>query len=160
MKKYISILIAVFCFSINATAQRYSKEELENQLQTIVIEKAAYKIDVHQVRPRRGGIKPISTYSIEVVNDTLKSAVPYFGRATSIAYGGGDGLHFKAPIKSYKTKELSKGRFKVELKADSPDDHYTYILLFYPNGKVNIDVQGINREFISYQGELIKETSK
>lgn len=160
MKKYIFLLVASL-FVCKGFAQNIEDDKKWNTILTEVTENKSFKVDVRQVLPRRGKtIHPTSPYSIEVKNDSLISYLPYFGRATTIAYGGGDGLNFTAPIKSYDSKILKKQRVRVTLKADSEDDHYRYIITFYKNGNVSLDVIGINRESISFLGDFVFNIDK
>lgn len=165
MKKYIVFLIAtLFCIEGFAQDEKKSKEELWNQIQTEVTENKSFKVEVTQATPFRGRtIHPSSIYSIEVRNDSLYSYLPYYGRATNIAYGGGDGLTFDAKLKSYKIDKVKDNRISLTLKADSSDDYYRYIITIFSNGSVSFDVIGVNRESISFLGDYIsnqKEDSK
>ena len=158
MNRYLILLLTILCFGPYSYGQDQDKEQLIEAIATQVIKEQTYEIEVDRVLPRRGRIRPIHGYSVKVNNDSINSVLPYFGRAYSIGYGGGEGLNFKADLKTYKTERLSKNRIRVSLRADSRDDHFTYTLTFFSNRKVDIHVIGINREEISFTGYLLKET--
>ena len=118
-----------------------------------------YKIDVNTAMPMRGRSIPLtSLYSLEIRNDSVISYLPYYGRAYSIPYGGGDGLNFKAVLKEYSMEMDKKGNAVIEFIARNPEDRYEYRVKVFPNGSASIDVNMQNRQSISFQGELyIKE---
>ena len=74
-----------------------------------LIESENYKIDVNTAMPMRGRSIPLtSSYSLTIRNDSVISYLPYYGRAYSIPYGGGDGLNFKAILQKYKWKWIKR----------------------------------------------------
>ena len=99
-------------------------------------------------------VRPIS---LEIRNDSVISYLPYFGRAYSIPYGGGDGLDFKAPLKEYDMKMDKKGNAVIEFVARNPEDRYEFRAQVYTNGEASINVNMQNRQSISFQGELEME---
>ena len=78
---------------------REERKELKEQTVKEKIESENYRIDINTAYPRRGRMIPLtSIYSVTIRNDSVFSQLPYFGRAYSIPYGGGQGLMFNAPI--------------------------------------------------------------
>lgn len=129
------------------------QEELAKRV-SAALDNHQFKIDVDMMNPRMWSMRHVSYgYSVEVRNDTLISYLPYFGRAYSVPYGGGKGLNFSAPIKSY-TEYEKKGKRYVRIGVSNEEDTYTYKLEVFSNGKASIDVQPRERESISYSGEL------
>lgn len=81
---------------------REERKELKEQTVKEKIESENYRIDINTAYPRRGRMIPLtSIYSVTIRNDSVFSQLPYFGRAYSIPYGGGQGLMFNAPIDQY-----------------------------------------------------------
>ena len=77
------------------------------------IESENYRIDINTAYPRRGRMIPLtSIYSVTIRNDSVFSQLPYFGRAYSIPYGGGQGLMFNASIDQY-TMAMGKRGYAV-----------------------------------------------
>lgn len=154
MKKFMITLMAIL-LPFGIYAQRHQEVNWKNIIQQVTAEKE-FKVDIRQVIPRVGQtVTPTSPYSIEVNNDILISQLPYIGRATNIAYGGGEGLNFTAPIKGYETVLTRNNRLTLTFRAKSSDDSFTYTLIIFDNGNVSMTVQGINRESISFTGEII-----
>ena len=125
----------------------------------VLIVSENYKIDVNTAMPMRGRSIPLtSLYSLEIRNDSVISYLPYYGRAYSIPYGGGNGLNFKAPLKEYNMKLDKKGNSVITFTARNPEDKFDFRVKVYSNGSTSIDVNMQNRQSISFQGELdVKE---
>ena len=105
--------------------------------------------------PLRGQARMVSFgYSVEVRNDSLFSYLPYFGRAYSVPYGGGKGLNFSAPIKSYQEREIKQGVRRIEIGVANEEDTYLYSIEVFDSGNASVDVQSRLRDHISYTGEM------
>ena len=145
---------------IKADAYGHGYKEVASFLKDIdYIEMFAVATLQEAIVPMRGRSIPLtSSYSLEIRNDSVISYLPYYGRAYSIPYGGGDGLNFKAVLKEYSMEMDKKGNAVIEFIARNPEDRYEYRVKVFPNGSASIDVNMQNRQSISFQGELyIKE---
>ena len=160
-KKQIFMLLLALLVGIPTLSAQSKKEKKEQKKEAVkkLIESENYKIDVNTAMLMRGRSIPLtSSYSLEIRNDSVISYLPYYGRAYSIPYGGGDGLNFKAVLKEYSMKMDKKGNAVIEFIARNPEDRYEYRVKVFPNGSASIDVNMQNRQSISFQGELyIKE---
>lgn len=158
MKTSRFIYLCVICFicTLSATAQsrKEKKEETEREVRKSIDAKR-YKINVDRMYPMRGRSKMLtSNYSVEIKNDSVFSYLPYFGVAYSIPYGGGKGLIFNEPLSEYYAEYHKKGKAKISFKVRNEEDSYTYNMTIYPNGSTSIQVHSINRQPISYQGNM------
>ena len=159
-KKQIFMLLLALLVGIPTLSAQSKKEKKEQKKEAVkkLIESENYKIDVRTAMPMRGRSIPLtSPYSLEIRNDSVISYLPYFGRAYSIPYGGGDGLDFKAPLKEYDMKMDKKGNAVIEFVARNPEDRYEFRAKVYTNGEASINVNMQNRQSISFQGELEME---
>jgi hypothetical protein len=93
-----------------------------------------------------------SPYSLEIKDDRVKSHLPYYGRAYSIPYGGGEGLNFEAEITGYKLSFDTKGKAVVEFETKTKEDQHGFRLEIFPNGSTSIHVTPVNRQAISFHG--------
>ena len=154
----LGIVLLLAGQSLYAQSKKEKKEQKKEAVKKL-IESENYKIDVNTAMPMRGRSIPLtSSYSLEIRNDSVISYLPYYGRAYSIPYGGGDGLNFKAVLKEYSMEMDKKGNAVIEFIARNPEDRYEYRVKVFPNGSASIDVNMQNRQSISFQGELyIKE---
>ena len=84
------------------------------------------------------------------------SRLPFFGRAYSIPYGGGDGLMFEAKLKDYTCRDGKRGRKEIGFTADTDEDHFEFRLTVFPDGSSSVSVVSTNRQQISYGGTLSK----
>lgn len=152
---YLLLIMMVAGLSgLNAQSKQERKEQREKAVKEQV-ESENYKVDVSTAYPRRGRMVPLSSlYSVEIKNDSVYSYLPYYGRAYSIPYGGGDGLIFSAPIEEYQMVTHKKGAAKIEFTARGKEDKYTFNMTIYTNGSASIDVAMQNRESINFSGQL------
>lgn len=156
--KRFSLLIVLLLFTGLCTLSAQSKKEAKAQKEQAIkeiIESENYKIDVTTAYPRRGRMVTLSSrYSLEIRNDSVFSYLPYFGRAYSIPYGGGQGLIFQAPIEKYEMTYDKRGVARAKLTARSTDDRVNFGITIFSNGSSNIDVNMQQRESINFAGEL------
>lgn len=156
-KKQIFILLLALLAGIPTLSAQSKKEKKEQKKEAVkkLIASENYKIDVQTALPMRGRSIPLtSPYSLEIRNDSVISYLPYFGRAYSIPYGGGDGLNFRAPLKEYSMEMDKKGNAVIKFIARNPEDRFEFRAKVYSNGSTSIDVNMQNRQSISFQGEL------
>lgn len=140
--------------TLSAQSRKEKKEQKKEAVQKQIISEN-YKIEVNTAIPMRGRTIPLtSSYSLAIRNDSVISYLPYYGRAYSIPYGGGDGLNFSAPLKEYDMKTDKKGNPVIKFTARSPEDYFEFRIKVYSNGSASIDVNMQNRQSISFQGEL------
>ena len=161
MKKQILMLLLALLVGLPTLSAQSKKEKKEQKKEAVkeLIVSENYKIDVNTAMPMRGRSIPLtSLYSLEIRNDSVISYLPYYGRAYSIPYGGGNGLNFKAPLKEYNMKLDKKGNSVITFTARNPEDKFDFRVKVYSNGSTSIDVNTQNRQSISFQGELdVKE---
>lgn len=151
------LLLALLVELPTLSAQSNKKEKREEKKEAVkkLIISQDYKIDVINAIPMRGRSIPLtSSYSLAIKNDSVISYLPYFGRAYSVPYGGGNGLIFKEPIKTYTMETDRKGNANIKFNTRSPEDSYEFRIKVFPNGSASIDVSMHNRQSINFLGEL------
>ena len=108
---------------------------------------ASFKIIATEMIPLRAPSKTLTDpYFVKVEDNCLESALPYFGRATNIPYGGGNALDFK--------KEVKPGVYDIKVVASNSEDTYEYNIRLYDNGSASININCRNREAITFLGQL------
>ncbi len=148
------LIIAISIPTLSAQTKK-EKKELKKQAVEKLITSGKYKIDVNRVLPARGrSVMLTSLYSVEIRNDSIISHLPYYGRAYSIPYGGGEGLNFKAPLTDYKLDWDKKGTAKIKFTARSTEDKFDFDIDIFSNGSSTIFVNMQNRQSINFQGEV------
>jgi hypothetical protein len=119
------------------------------------IENRVYLIEVNQMLPMMGRSQHLtSPYSLKVKNDSVFSYLPYFGRAYSVPYGGGQGLTFNSTIENYQSKRNAKGVYQISFKSQTREDTYVFNVEIYENGTTQIRVNSNNRQGITFLGEF------
>ena len=96
------LLITAMSMPTLSAQTKKEKKELKKQAVEKLVTSGKYKINVNRALPARGrSVTLTSPYSVEIRNDSVISYLPYYGRAYSIPYGGGEGLNFKTPLTDY-----------------------------------------------------------
>lgn len=151
-----SVMLLLFLGSPSVWAQ--SKQEKKEQREKDVkewIDSKHFTIEVDRALPLRGrSVHLTSPYSLELRGDSLFSYLPYFGRAYNVPYGGGNGMRFEKPMTEYAVTYGKKGKTILLFNTKTDDDKYTFFIEIYPNGSATIQVTPVNRQSISYYGEI------
>ena len=115
-----------------------------------------YTIDIESAQPQApmGVINLSSPYSVTVDGDTLKSDLPFFGRAYNIPYGGGKGLRFEAPITNYYVDSTHRNRHIIYIDAVDTEDTYLYIITLFDGGTASVSVTPRQRSHINFSGKF------
>ena len=152
---FFLLLITAMSMPTLSAQTKKEKKELKKQAVEKLVTSGKYKINVNRALPARGrSVTLTSPYSVEIRNDSVISYLPYYGRAYSIPYGGGEGLNFKAPLTDYKLEWDKKETAKIKFSARSEEDKFDFSIDVFSNGSSTIFVNMQNRQSISFQGEL------
>ncbi|MDR1097183.1 MAG: DUF4251 domain-containing protein [Tannerella sp.] len=147
-------ILSICMFGCSSLKGLTKEEKAEKELVLHqAIENRAFVVDVERMLPASGRSQALtSPYSLEIRDGRVKSYLPYFGRAYSIPYGGGDGLIFESTATDYKSSFDGKGKAVVEFQAKTKEDLYSFRLEIFPNGSASVHVTSVNRQGISFQG--------
>ena len=153
--KMVCLVAALSLFSLSAQTTKQEEKKAKEKAVKEQVESGQYKIGVTTAYPQRGrSVMLTSSYSLEIRNDSVFSWLPFYGRAYSIPYGGGDGLTFSAPITKYEIAHKKKGKMQVKVETKNAEDTYLFNIDIFPNGSSSINVSMRNREPISFSGEV------
>lgn len=130
------------------------REQMANALAT-----RHFTIDVDRAYPEgpMGMITLTSPYDVTVAGDTLKSHLPFFGRAYQVPYGGGKGLRFEAPIVRYREDHSRRNRQIIYLDVEDTEDSYLYIITLMEDGNATVNVLPRQRSHIEFTGHFKEE---
>ncbi|MCR4914390.1 MAG: DUF4251 domain-containing protein, partial [Prevotella sp.] len=110
----------------------------------------------HMQTQRYGNHRVTSDFCLKLRGDTLESYLPFFGQAYSLPYGSpSQGLNFTSPIYGFRQSTTSNGATCMEMDVRSKEDRFYYRVDIYPNGKAYIFVRPQERDFVSFDGELV-----
>lgn len=151
---FMGIVLFLGGQSLFAQSKKEKQEQKEKEIKELV-DKKQFTIEVNRALPMRGqAVSLTSPYTLEMRGDSVISYLPYFGRAYSVPYGGGNGLRFERTATDYTCTYDKKGTARIKFAARTDDDTYRFNIQIYPNGSASINVTPTNRQNISYQGEL------
>ena len=163
MKTHLLLFCAAALLLTSCAATRQTSEQKATEQAAIAqavreqVPAASFKIIATEMIPLRAPSKTLTDqYFVKVSDNCLESALPYFGRATNIPYGGGNALDFKTDITSYDWKEVKPGVYDIKVVASNSEDTYEYNIRLYDNGSATININCRNRESITFLGQLEK----
>ena len=95
-----------------------------------------------------------SEYNVRVSNDSVFSYLIYQGMSHSAVFGGTENpMIFNLPFSNYKTKKTKNG-YLVKLSIKNGTDHLNFSFHISESGSTNLNVSSINRQPMSYSGEI------
>ena len=122
---------------------------------TEIIDSGRLKINVDRAIPAAGrSVTLTSSYSLRKHGDSILASLPYYGRAYSAPYGGSGGIQFEEIAKEKEVSPLKKGGSSIKFRVKTKDDSYTFHVDVYTNGSSTIRVSPVNKQSISYYGDL------
>lgn len=150
----LCILVVTGCSSVRSTVRSEADAAVAAGIERM-IDQRLYKVNFTRAYPASApSFNLRDVYYISVIGDRVESYLPYFGRAWSIPYGGGEGLHFEAPITGYTDQVGRKGQRTITFSARTREDIYDFTLVVWPLGGSNLIVRPHNRQSISFGGEV------
>ncbi|BCI63926.1 DUF4251 domain-containing protein [Coprobacter secundus] len=159
MKKFVSHIFFVTCLiicSISLSVAQNKDIDKEKNIITLINNKE-YIINVSSALPLKGPyIHLTSNYYIKMYNDSVSVYLPYYGRAYSAPYGGGEGgIKTNGKYTNYKQSiNKKKNKYTISFSANNKEDKYEFLIDIFLSGDVYIHVQSRNKQSISFSGEL------
>lgn len=155
--KTLLLLILFAALGTFAIAQDTNKElsEQDTEIKSLVDAKR-FTFKAQSVHPQRGRVVQLNTeFDLKVAGDTLRTYLPYFGRAYSAPLDGrGGGIDFTSKDFEYNEKTRRKGGWDITIRPKDVNDVREMNLVVFENGKATLRVTSNNREPISYNGYL------
>lgn len=107
--------------------------------------------------PLQGTVVQLNTgYDMKVMQDSINTYLPYFGRAYSAGYGTEGGINFISKKFEYKLKEKSKGGWEITIRPTDAKDITELTYSIASNGYATLQVISNNRQTISFYGVIEK----
>ncbi|HWH63178.1 MAG TPA: DUF4251 domain-containing protein [Ginsengibacter sp.] len=156
--KYFQLVLVIFLliisFSTNVAAQSASKSDsLKSDFKNMV-DSQRFVFEAQSVNPLRGNFRNLtSPYDVSVTKDTLRSYLPYFGRAHNPSYGTSQSaLDFTSTDFSYSVTPNKKGGWNIAIKPKDKTDIQEYLFTVFDNGNASLNVTSTSRDAISFNG--------
>lgn len=111
----------------------------------------------NQVMPQRGRSRTLtSRYTVILNNDTLTSALPYFGRAYTAPIGETTSpLDFSSTNFTLNKNESGTGRWEINIRANDIREVQVYNFTLFTNGSAQLNVQLTNRSPVNFSGRVM-----
>lgn len=170
MKKILLLLLIISTATfLNAQeAKKKSKKEkrAEKNAQLVVettklVESKNFVFKARTANPMGGRSVNLTTdYGVKVLNDSVYSYMPYYGRAYNAAYGSMDSpMTFDLPILDYSMEETKKG-YRVKFGVKNASDRVDFSFQIMETGSTTLSVNSTNRQAITYNGNIEKIEEK
>jgi len=129
---WMGLFLAILMSGCAASKHTSKEEKAANEAKLrIAIEARSFIVEVDKALPMGGNARTLtSLYSLTIKGDEVKSYLPYFGRAYSVPYGGGEGLIFESTVTDYQMTFNKKGMAEITFKTRTKEDLFTYRFKF------------------------------
>lgn len=145
--------IAILLFGKISVAQSLKAED-SSSIQSMV-EAQRFVFKAQSAQPARGRVVHLnSDYDLTISGDTLRSYLPYFGRAYSAPMNTRGGIDFTSSNFQYNKTNRKKGGWDIAIKPSDGNDVREMHLTVFENGSASLRVLSNNREVISFNGYL------
>ncbi len=168
MKSSYKIISAFIFFSfalagMNTAIAQNSGNEKQTKETVIknLIESKNYVFTAKYVQPLSGPIRHLtSEYDMKVIDDSIVTYLPYFGRAYSAPVNlSQGGIQFTSTDFNY-TIESKRKEWIIVIKPRESIDVRELTLRVFKNGSASLLVNSNNRQSISYNGVIEERKSK
>ena len=166
--KNLLIIVIMFLsvFAVNAQeTQKKSKKELKaekkaQQIQEIkaIVESKNFVFDARNANPMSArSINLTTDYDVKITNDSIYSYLPYFGVSHSAVYGGTESpMIFSRPFETISSEEVKHG-YLVRVTVKNGSDRLNFSFHISATGSATLSVSSMNRQPISYFGQVVKK---
>lgn len=165
---FIGILF-LSLFTVGAQEnEKKSKKELKaekkaQQMQEVeeLVESKNFIFEARNANPMSArSINLTTDYDVKITNDSIYSYLPYYGVSHSAVYGGTESpMIFSQPIETISVEEAKKG-YLVKVAVKNGSDRLDFSFHISVTGSTSLSVSSMNRQAISYFGEVVKDKRK
>lgn len=156
MKISLHILTAftVFLFHMgNVAAQESNGATLKS-----ILTNKTFVFKAQSAWPLQGTVVQLNSgYDMKLLQDSINSYLPYFGRAFTAGYGSEGGITFTSKKFDYKLREKQKGGWEITIKLNDVKEVLELNYSVSTNGYATLQVISNNRQAISFYGVIEKK---
>lgn len=150
--KTLLILLISTLFSTVVMAQETNESNLKN-----ILANKSFVFKAQSAWPLQGKVIQLTPgFDMRVMNDSINSYLPYYGRAYNAGYTQNGGISFTSNKFDYKLKEKSKGGWELMIKPSDANDVTQLSYSISTNGFATLQVISNNRQAISFYGVIEK----
>lgn len=156
-----AVLFSVGLLCMTVAGAQDSKKNDKADLVKALLQSKNFVFKAQSASPMGGGLRNLtSEYDVRVFSDTVKTFLPYFGRAYTATIGSTNGgINFTSTDFEYQFEEGKKGRVDVVIRPKDVQDVRQLLLRVSPSGNASLQVISNNRQPISFNG-YVAERSK
>ena len=155
MKQTVRIFFVIlvgFTPFLSLRAQEANSTALKN-----ILSSKTFIFKAQSAWPLQGTVVQLTAgYDMKVLQDSINTYLPYFGRAFSAGYNNEGGINFTSKKFEYKVKEKQKGGWEITIKPSDARDITEMNYSVSTNGYATLQVISNNRQAISYYGIIEK----
>lgn len=150
-----AILTLFITLGCGTTAQQKAQNKVQVRQ---LLESKIFVFTPQSANPSSGGVIQLtSEYYLKINKDTLKSYLPYYGVAYQARFGNTNSpLEFNSTDFEYSSKIMKGGTYNIDIRLNNPNDPNQLILSVSSSGYANLRVISMNRQAISFYGEVSK----
>lgn len=141
---------------------RTEQKALKTQRLKDLVDSKTFVFRATSVIPKNEITKSLkSDFGIEVRNDSVFSYMPYYGNTYSRNYMSfkDSPMGFMKPYESYKKIKTRRG-YDVDIRVKNEHDIIDLSFHFSKSGDASLTASSINRQAISYMGEILAPKPK
>jgi hypothetical protein len=156
IKIYTRFIVLMVLALSTATIFAQTRDQKKKAEVKRLIESRNFVFNPQSVTPLSGNTFQLtSQYFLKVNKDSLDSHLPYFGVAFNARFGNTDSpLTFASTDFNYSIKESRKGGYEIAIRISKPDDPDLILLSVSSGGYATLRVNSMNRQSISFYGEI------
>lgn len=159
IKGALLLLFVSLINTIAAAQDSKSDQSKENANVKAMVDAKRYLFKAQSAHPTRGRVVQLnSEYDLKITPDTIRSYLPYYGRAYSAPIGESEGpLDFVSKDFEYNQQDRKKGGWDITIKPKDGKGVREMFLTVFENGTASLRVSSNNREPISFNGHILEK---
>lgn len=157
MKKSGFVVFALFLLSCLSISTLHAQNLDEANLKSALSGKS-FVFKAQSAWPLQGTVVQLNPgFDMRVLQDSINTYLPYFGRSYAANYSNGGGISFTSKKFDYKMKDKEGGGWDITIKPTDVKDINQLIYSISTNGYATLQVISQNRQAISFYGSIEKK---
>lgn len=152
------LIITLVLFNSNTMAQESKEEKSQQKTELIenLLQSKNFVFKAQYALPATSrSIYLTSQYDVRIMNDTIISDLPFFGRAYVATMNPSDaGIHFTSTKFEYSVSEKKKGGWKITILPKDTRDVRQMYLTVSSGGNASLQVISNNRQAMNFTGSV------
>lgn len=154
--KIIAPFLSIFLIGLMGFSP-VAAQETDPAVLKSILQNKAFTFRAQSAWPLQGTVVQLTAgYDMKIVQDSINTFLPYFGRAYSSNYTTENGIKFISKKFDYKLKEKHKGGWDLTIRPTDTRDITELTYSISGNGYATLQVISNNRQAISFYGVIEK----